>query len=160
MSSQAKVSSDYVVQSMTSDDLDQAVELETLTQLSLWGREAYAEEILRAESIMLAARGVFGGEVTGNVYGFVAARLNVDELHINNIAVREGWRRRGLGRALLCAALAKGKSFGAVWAVLEVRASNLAAQNLYAREGFEIIGQRRDYYVAPTEDATVMGLKL
>ena len=159
MSSRLIATHNYIVQPMTADHLDQVAELEKLARLSLWGREAYAEEIRRAVSVMLVAHGAQGGGATREIYGFIAARLNADELHINNIAVSEVWRRRGIGRALLAAALAAGKNIGAVWAVLEVRASNLAAQTLYARQGFEIVGGRKDYYAAPTEDATVMGLR-
>ena len=40
--------------------------------------------------------------------------------------------------------------------LLEVRASNTAAQSLYAAHGFTRIGLRRRYYQAPQEDAVVM----
>ena len=40
--------------------------------------------------------------------------------------------------------------------LLEVRASNTAAQSLYAAHGFTRIGLRRRYYQVPQEDAVVM----
>jgi ribosomal-protein-alanine N-acetyltransferase len=43
--------------------------------------------------------------------------------------------------------------------ILEVRASNEAAQLLYRDLGFRIVGRRREYYRLPTEDALVMKLK-
>jgi ribosomal-protein-alanine N-acetyltransferase len=49
---------------------------------------------------------------------------------------------------------------GCVQVILEVRASNEAAQSLYRSLGFGFVGRRRDYYRLPTEDALVMKLKL
>jgi ribosomal protein S18 acetylase RimI-like enzyme len=45
-------------------------------------------------------------------------------------------------------------------AVLEVRASNLAAQHLYASLGFVAAGQRPDYYGGVREPAVLMELKV
>ena len=45
-------------------------------------------------------------------------------------------------------------------AVLEVRAGNEVAQQLYRRCGFEVIGRRRRYYKSPVEDALLMSVSL
>ena len=42
----------------------------------------------------------------------------------------------------------------------EVRASNLAAQRLYASRGFHEVGRRTDYYKNPVEDALILRLDL
>jgi ribosomal-protein-alanine N-acetyltransferase len=39
---------------------------------------------------------------------------------------------------------------------LEVRVSNEGAQSLYAKNGFVQVGQRRNYYIEPLEDALVL----
>jgi ribosomal-protein-alanine N-acetyltransferase len=79
-----------------------------------------------------------------------------DELHINNLAVDPHWRRRGIARTLLDAALERGRVRGARRAFLEVRASNVEALALYRRHGFEAAGIRKGYYDHPVEDAVVM----
>jgi ribosomal-protein-alanine N-acetyltransferase len=79
-----------------------------------------------------------------------------DEGEIANLAVREPTRRRGIGAALLDAALAEGTRRGAANMYLEVRESNEAARRLYASRGFEEIGRRRRYYRHPVEDAIVL----
>jgi ribosomal-protein-alanine acetyltransferase len=81
-------------------------------------------------------------------------------MHINNVAVREKYRRRGIGGALLSAVLDRGKERGARKAFLEVRAGNVAAQALYRRRGFEMVGRRSNYYSQPAEDALVMAVSL
>jgi ribosomal-protein-alanine N-acetyltransferase len=78
------------------------------------------------------------------------------ELHINNIGVHETARRRGIGSALMQAAVAAAVRLGARAAILEVRAGNVAAQSLYRRYGFEVAGRRRQYYREPPEDAFLM----
>jgi [ribosomal protein S18]-alanine N-acetyltransferase len=144
------------VVSMDEHDLLEVVEIEETTGLSQWGWDAYRAELLRPEAVMLVARLPEPDDTGKTVAGYIASRVSADELHINNIGVREDWRRMGLGAALLEAALEDGARAGARLAVLEVRAGNAAAQALYGRFGFEVVGRRRDYYRSPVEDALVM----
>ena len=81
---------------------------------------------------------------------------NVDELHINNLAVAPGRRRQGVGSALLQHVLREGTRTGAARATLEVRESNEIALALYERFGFTVAGVRRAYYSNPSEDALVL----
>jgi len=152
---------DYRIDLTTQHDLLEVVEIEESCQLSLWGWEAYRAELTRPEAIMLVARRAAPDWQTGkSLYGFVAARVGADELHINNIGVRDSARGRGIGSALLRAALATGRRLGARTALLEVRAGNLPAQALYRHCGFEVAGRRRNYYREPPEDALVMSAEL
>ena len=72
------------------------------------------------------------------------------------LAVRPERRRRGLGQALVEAALADPASAGARRVYLEVRPSNLAARALYGSLGFTETGVRPRYY--GDEDALLMTL--
>jgi ribosomal-protein-alanine N-acetyltransferase len=150
----------YEIGQTTTHDLTEVVEIEETSGLSRWGWDSYNAELSRPESIMLVARGPRPDAAGKWLYGFVAARLNADELHINNIGVRDEVRRYGLGSALLCVALDVGRRMGASSAVLEVRAGNLPALGLYGRSGFEVVGRRRNYYRNPPEDALVMRARL
>ena len=73
------------------------------------------------------------------------------------VVVAEDARRRGIGRALLAAALARAPA--ARVAHLEVRASNAAAIALYERLGFVAVGRRPRYYEG-REDAVSMRCRL
>jgi [ribosomal protein S18]-alanine N-acetyltransferase len=90
------------------------------------------------------------------VKGFLVAREVAGDLEILNFAVRSDARRRGTGTELLRQSFAWGKSFGAASALLEVRAANLAALRFYQRHGFEVVGRRKHYYLAPVDDALVL----
>jgi len=148
---------EYAIERMTVHDLLEVVEIEEACRLSLWGWDSYHAELLRTEAIMLVARRARPHDLNGiSLLGFLSARISADELHINNIGVREMARRRGVGNKLLRAALAKAEELGVLTAVLEVRAGNAAAQSLYRRNNFEFAGRRRNYYHDPLEDAVIM----
>lgn len=154
-------SSDFAVEPMTEHDLLEVVEIEQTCGLSLWGWDAYMAELERREAIMLVARRRPRRlRNNGDLHGFVAARLSVDELHVNNIGVRDIARRRGVGSVLLASALEESARRGAHKAILEVRAKNGAAQALYRRYGFGVTGRRKNYYKDPTDDALIMCAEL
>jgi ribosomal-protein-alanine N-acetyltransferase len=111
---------------------------------------------------MLVARVLDEEELsTGQmVKGFIAARIVADELHVNNVAVRPGYRRLGVAKKLLETTLDEAERMGARIAYLEVRAGNVPAQALYADCGFKVTGRRPGYYTQPSEDALVMSLAI
>jgi [ribosomal protein S18]-alanine N-acetyltransferase len=84
-------------------------------------------------------------ELDGTVSGFALARLVVDEAELLLLAVAPPARRRGVGAALLRATLAAAQAREATSLFLEVRRGNVATE-LYLREGFSKIGERRGYY--------------
>jgi len=109
------------------------------------------------------ARGEMAGwvaEEDGAVNGFLVARRIAGDLEILNFAVRPESRRRGIGAGLLQQSFAWGKTFAAEKSLLEVRASNLVALRFYEKHGFEVVGRRNKYYVAPVEDALVLAAPL
>jgi ribosomal-protein-alanine N-acetyltransferase len=86
--------------------------------------------------------------------------MGAGELHINNVAVRGLYRRRGIARTLLEMILAEGIRGGAERAFLELRAGNNAALKLYEECGFRVTARRQKYYSEPVEDALVMIIRL
>ena len=147
---------------MTEHDLLEVVAIEEMSNLSPWGWDAYHTELQSTgTSLMLVAR-VAGSAVQteGAIVGFIVAREVADEIHINNVAVRPDFRGRGIGRLLMRTALSWGRERHARQAVLEVRAGNGAAHQLYRGCGFEVIGRRRRYYKSPVEDALLMAVSL
>jgi ribosomal-protein-alanine N-acetyltransferase len=154
---------EFYIGRMTEHDLLEVVEIEETCGLSRWGWDAYHAELAQERnSVMLVARVRNQEEPsTGqHVKGFIAARLVSDELHVNNVAVRQEFRRRGVAKTLLDAALDEAARRGARAAFLEVRAGNSPAQALYERCGFKMTGRRPGYYTQPPEDALVMSLAI
>lgn len=147
---------------MTEHDLLEVVDIEEKSGLSRWGWAAYYAELTGANrDLMLVARISGKGEsASQHIAGYIVSRETAGELHINNVAVRNEYRRRGIGTALLELVIEKAKELGAAVAFLEVRSSNQVAQSLYERCGFKAIARRANYYSEPREDAVVMSLEL
>lgn len=95
----------------------------------------------------------------GALIGMASARLLADDVHVIRLAVVAPVRRQGVGRALLTGLVACANGWGARAVLLEVRASNVAAQALYATTGFRTDGMRPRYYT-DGEDACVLRLPL
>jgi ribosomal-protein-alanine N-acetyltransferase len=151
------------IQSMTEHDLLEVVEIEETTGLSRWGWAAYYSELQGSNrELMLVAR-LPEPQHTRAIHGlagYIVGRIGADELHINNVAVREIYRRQGIGRALLNRILEAGKEVGIPRAFLELRAGNAAALALYTESGFRVTSRRGKYYTEPVEDALVMTIEL
>jgi [ribosomal protein S18]-alanine N-acetyltransferase len=88
----------------------------------------------------------------GSDAGFALARSTGDEAELLLLATRPAARRRGVAGALLRAIVAEAQSRGVTQLHLEVRAGNDAVR-LYRREGFEKVGERRNYYRGKTGQA-------
>ena len=133
-------------------DLDGVLHVEAESFTNPWTREMYAWELQnRAMCHILLVR-----TEECRVAGFCAFWLVLDEIHINNFALRPRFRAQGIGTGLLRQVLAEGRNLGARRATLEVRASNELARRLYERMGFYVAGIRRNYYTNPVEDALVL----
>lgn len=91
-----------------------------------------------------------------SILGMVGLWLMVDEAHIVTIAVRQGYRRQGLGELLLVAALDAARETGMETVTLEYRITNGAARGLYEKYGFAKVGVRARYYSDNNEDAVLM----
>ena len=147
---------------MSEHDLLEVVEIEEQSGLSRWGWAAYYAELQGGNrELMLVAKPIRLRSTDHNqIAGYIVARETAGELHINNVAVRDQYRRRGYGSALLGRVLDEARKRRATTAFLEVRCGNSAAQALYEKCGFKAIAKRSNYYTDPSEDAVVMSLDM
>jgi ribosomal-protein-alanine N-acetyltransferase len=97
------------------------------------------------------------GAADRGVVAYCVYQAVADELHILDLVVAPEVRRRGIARWLLEFALDRAARQGADRAFLEVRRSNKAALELYRSLGFREMGERREYYREPAEDALLLG---
>jgi len=138
------------IERMAREDLDEVVGLERVAFASPWTRGMYQHELEKWEGCYLTARS------DGIVVGYGGVLLILDEAHVMTLAVREDLHRRGLGARLLLELIRASEAKGARFLTLEVRKSNLAAIELYAGFGFQIMGERKNYYLDNLENALIM----
>ena len=84
--------------------------------------------------------------------GYILMRNAADEAEVFSIGVAPRFRQCGVGFALLQAMDGVARIRGARTAYLEVGIDNKAARALYSKAGYEIIGQRPEYYRDPGGD--------
>lgn len=95
-------------------------------------------------------------EFCGTVLGYVGMAWVIDEGYISNVAVDPEYRLIGLGSALIEELLRRCGALGLSFVTLEVRRGNAPAISLYQKHGFSVVGERKNYYEQPREDALLM----
>jgi ribosomal-protein-alanine N-acetyltransferase len=135
---------------MRNTDLDDVIDIEERAFASPWNRGMYVRELERLDACYLVAK--TGRQLVG--YGGVLVIL--DEAHIMTLAVREECRRQGIAMRILLELIARSEEMGARFLTLEVRKSNQPAIALYEKLGFQIMGERRHYYIDNLENALIM----
>ena len=131
-----------VIRPLRSDRAEDCARLHAAAFAHPWTAEEVARLIGDAATLSAAAL----DPVSGILRGFVLARLAADEAEILTVAVDAGWRRKGVGRALVSESLRRAANAGARAVFLEVDEDNRAAVALYRRLGFTKVGERPGYY--------------
>ena len=145
---------ELVIEQMGSRHLDDVLAIERRSYSIPWSSNSFKNEMYNQYSIALAAL------LGGSVVGYILASYRFHEGHILNVTVHHEHARKGIGTHLLQLAMEMLKERQCTVAYLEVRASNLAARQLYEKMGFQEFGRRKAYYIDPFEDAVLMTAKL
>ncbi len=128
------------------------LEIERASNGAPWSERSFRNEIEHRDGAFVVAL------LSGQVVGFGAAWMVIDEAHITNVAVAPEHRRHGIGRRMMIHLLQASKQRGMTCSTLEVRAGNEAAIRLYEQLGYEVAARRKGYYPDNKEDAVVMWL--
>jgi [ribosomal protein S18]-alanine N-acetyltransferase len=140
-----------ILRNATTDDTDAIASIAARSAgAALWSRDQYRQLIAMTDEYL-----VLVVERESQLTGFVIARIIVDEIEIQNIAVELGSRSRGIGSQLVAKTLEIAANRGFGGALLEVRESNIAARNMYEKQGFLEVGRRAKYYSDPEEAAVL-----
>jgi ribosomal-protein-alanine N-acetyltransferase len=87
--------------------------------------------------------------------GFAIMEFHDAHAHLNLLAVRPGYRSRGVGTALMRWLESSARTAGIFDVHLELRATNDGARRFYEKLGYSKVGTRARYY-AGVEDAVRM----
>jgi [ribosomal protein S18]-alanine N-acetyltransferase len=144
---------------MEIEDLHRVHEIDTLSFSMPWSERSFRFELTEnRNSIVWVAQADQEGQPPV-VVGAIVVWVILDEAHVATIAIHPDFRGLGVGRRILARVLLIAYQRGARMVYLEVRQRNLAAQNLYRRFGFVVVGTRPRYYKDNNEDALLMTLE-
>lgn len=139
----------YTVIPMAGEHISAIADIEKICFHSPWTEQGLREELDNPLAHFLVAAG-------DEVYGYIGVQEICGEAGITNVAVLPQYRGRGIGKALVAAAVQGAKERNCEFITLEVRESNTVAISLYASLGFENVGIRKGFYTNPREDAILM----
>lgn len=139
-----------VIEPMQAEDIPEMMQIERMCFVTPWHENAFYNELHHEPACYLVAK------VDGRVVGYGGMWVIMDEAHVTTLAVHPDYRRHHIGERLLLALLEVAIARRAHKATLEVRMSNIAAQNLYAKYGFQAVAIRKGYYADTQEDALIM----
>ncbi len=138
-----------LVRNASENDLPHLAALERECFAEPWSENALRESMNAGTHFLVA-------ETDGKVVGYLGVSILAGEGYITNVAVTEAARRKKVGTKLLEQLFSLCRAENAEFVSLEVRASNTAAIALYRKTGFELAGERRDFYRFPTENALIL----
>jgi len=143
----------FTIRKMTLEDIPAVIDLDHKSFSLPWPERSFRFEVTDNP-----ASRCWVAELDGKVIGMIVVWLLVDEAHVATIATDPDFRRQGVAKSLLAHALRHLIDEGAQSSFLEVRESNIAAQEMYRKFGYEEAGRRRRYYRDNDEDAILMNL--
>ena len=151
----ARLPAGVVLRDMNDGDLAAVERLERrLFPVDAWPLQMFIDELSQPET-----RRYVVAEADGGIVAYAGLMCVQPIADIQTIAVVPEFEGRGIGSAVLAELIAEARRRGADDVLLEVRADNPRAQQLYLRFGFTQIHTRPRYYRDGT-DALIMRLPL
>lgn len=129
------------IEPLKDEDISEAYEIEKLSFAAPKDESVFKSD----QNKYLAAK------MNRGMVGYIGVEDVAGEKHIINMAVHPDERRMGIGKKLIEKILDPNVVF-----YLEVRVSNIVAQKLYEKYGFNKVGKRKNYYADNGEDALIM----
>ncbi len=136
---------------MTAADIAEVTRIERASFTTTWPADAFYNELTTNKLAHY-----FVGRIGERIVGYGGIWVIFEDSHITTIAVDAEFRGRKFGEILLLHLLDEAIERGATWMTLEVRESNVAAQQLYRKYGFTTVTTRKGYYSDNDENALVM----
>lgn len=144
---------EIIITKMSLADINRVDEIDRLSFPIPWSKSSFEDEITNMLATYLVAK------IDDVVVGYIGTRFIIDECHFMNIAVHPDYRNLGVANKLVEEIFKLCNENMITYALLEVRATNIPAQNLYKKFGFKVDGVRKLYYKNPDgtrEDAILM----
>lgn len=144
-----KIQNTVTIREMTEGDIAGIAELEKKCFSEPWSENSLRDELTNETARFYVLRD------SKRLLGYIGANNICNEVYVTNVAVSEECRGKGYGQKLVNHLIKQSETERAFFITLEVRKSNENAIKLYEKCGFKFIGERKNFYSKPTEDALI-----
>ena len=141
-----------IIRKMTREDIDAVVGVDNAAFSDTWKEATFCEEIEKDYSHYFVC------ESDGEIIGYAGIWCIYETAELIRIATVPKFRKRGIAKELMHKVLECAKTSGCERMMLEVRKSNIPAQELYKKFRFDEISVRKGYYNG--EDALILEAKV
>ena len=138
-----------IIRPMKEDDVKGVAEVEKACFASPWSEQSLREELENENAHFFVA------DINGEIVGYMGTISVFGECSVTNIAVKEKHRGKGIASFLLERVIISSAFNEDEFITHEVRQSNTPAISLYEKYGFRKMGERKNFYRLPTEDAYI-----
>lgn len=144
------------IQSVSLEDIPTIEEIEKhCFPYDYWNEKSFEYAINHIEDMSYRYIFLKATNEDNQIMGYIIATLVAEDCEIHNVAVDIPFRRNHIAERLF--KQLENEIFGIVSNIyLEVRKSNISALNLYKKLDFQIVGERKNYYDYPRENAILM----
>ena len=144
-----RIQNTVIIREMAESDIKEIAELEKECFATPWSETSLRDELTNETARFYVLRN------NEKLLGYIGSNNICNEVYITNVAVNSECRGKGYGQKLVNHLLKQSELEKAFFATLEVRESNENAIALYEKCGFKKIGERKNFYSKPTENALI-----
>ena len=144
-----RIQNTVIIREMAESDIKEIAELEKECFATPWSENSLKDELTNETARFYVLRD------NEKLFGYIGSNNICNEVYITNVAVNSTCRGKGYGKKLVNHLLKQSELEKAFFITLEVRESNENAIALYEKCGFKKIGERKNFYSKPTEDAFI-----
>lgn len=147
-------STNILITKMDKNDVDKILNLQENNNNNILSKLSILEDLDNNNSIYFIAK------FDSTIVGYIAANLLYDHIDILSVLVDNSYKRKHIASTLLSYVITYAKEKKITDILLEVRTSNIPAQKLYEKFGFNKISIRKQYYPDNLEDAIIYKLSI
>jgi ribosomal-protein-alanine N-acetyltransferase len=136
---------------MLAADISDVLRIEKASFTTTWPADAFYNELTTNKLAHY-----YVGRFDGKIVAYGGIWVIFEDSHVTTIAVDPAHRGKRFGELMLVRLIDEAIERGAAWMTLEVRESNVGAQQLYRKYGFTTVTTRKGYYSDNNENALVM----
>lgn len=139
---------------MIRSDMSQVLQIESDSFDFAWSEQVFISYLRQRNCIGMV------NEIDNCVAGFMVYELYENRMHLVNFCVKAEFRRTGVGTEMMKKLVSKLSEQRRNRIMLEVRETNLIAQQFFKSMGFRAISVLRGFYEETDEDAYLMQYRL